>query len=85
LLFAVLFALPGLAYWRLGLNAIAAFWFSYIVTRPLGASIADWLGKAYLGGLGLGDDKVSLALLVLYVAFVAYISVTRKDVPRPVQ
>jgi uncharacterized membrane-anchored protein len=80
ILFAVLFALPGLAYWLLGLNEIAAFWFAYIVTRPLGASIADWLGKPYLGGLGLGDDKVSFALLILIVGFVAYLAVTRRDV-----
>jgi uncharacterized membrane-anchored protein len=80
ILFAVLFALPGLAYWLLGLNAIAAFWFAYIVTRPLGASIADWLGKPYLGGLGLGDAKVALVLTVLIIIFVGYLTVTHKDV-----
>ncbi|WP_218104054.1 COG4705 family protein [Thermogemmatispora onikobensis] len=80
LLFAVLFALPALGYWLLRFNAIAAFWWAYIVTRPLGASIADWLGKPYLGGLGFGDDKVSLVLLILLVLFVAYVSVTRRDV-----
>ncbi len=78
-LFAVLFALPALGYWLLGLNEVAAFWFAYIVTRPLGASIADWLGKPYLGGLGLGDDKVSLALTVLIIGFVGYLTITRKD------
>ncbi len=78
-LFAVLFALPGLAYWWFGLNEIAAFWFAYIVTRPLGASLADWLGKPYLGGLGLGDAKVALALTILIIGFVGYLTVTRKD------
>jgi len=34
-----------------GLNGIVAFWFAYIVTRPLGATFADWMGKPYLGGL----------------------------------
>src|SRR5215471_8361811 len=57
-LFAVLFAIPALAYRLLGLNGIVAFWWAYIITRPLGASIADWLGKPYLGGLGLGDAKI---------------------------
>ncbi|GER84301.1 membrane protein [Thermogemmatispora aurantia] len=80
LLFAVLFALPALGYWLLRFNAIAAFWWAYIVTRPLGASIADWLGKPYLGGLGLGDGKVSLVLLILLVLFVVYLSVTHRDV-----
>lgn len=78
-LFAVLFALPALAYWLVGLNEIAAFWSAYIVTRPLGASIADWLGKPFLGGLGLGDDKISLVLTVLIIGFVGYLTITHKD------
>ena len=43
-LFGVLILVP-LALWRLGLNATIAFWSSYVLTRPLGASVADWLGK----------------------------------------
>jgi uncharacterized membrane-anchored protein len=80
LLFAVLFAVPGVGYRFFGLNEIAAFWFAYIVTRPLGASVADWLGKRYLGGLGLGDEKVTAVLLVLIVAFVGYLTVTHADI-----
>src|SRR2546427_830748 len=79
-LFAVLFALPGLAYWLFGLNEIGAFWFAYIMTRPLGASFADWLGKPYLGGLGLNDGKVALVLTILIIGFVGYLTVTRKDI-----
>jgi uncharacterized membrane-anchored protein len=78
-LFAVLFAVPAVAYKLGGLNEIFAFWFAYVMTRPLGASIADWLGKPFLGGLGLGDDKVALVLTILIIIFVAYLSVTRKD------
>ncbi|MFL5655563.1 MAG: hypothetical protein ACJ8CB_15465 [Ktedonobacteraceae bacterium] len=78
-LFAVLFALPALAYWLFGLNEIVAFWFAYIVTRPLGASFADWLGKPYLGGLGLSDTKVALVLTMLIIGFVGYLTVTRKE------
>jgi len=44
-LFVVLFAVPALAYWRVVLNEVVAFWFAYVVTRPLGAYFADWLGK----------------------------------------
>ncbi len=79
-LFAVLFALPGLGFRLFGLNAIAAFWFAYVMTRPLGASFADWFGKPFLGGLGLGDTKVALVLTILIVVFVTYLSVTRKDI-----
>lgn len=78
-LFAVLFALPALAYWLFRLNAIFAFWFAYVMTRPLGASFADWFGKPILGGLGLGDTWVSLVLTIFIIIFVGYVSVTHAD------
>ncbi|MBV9227817.1 MAG: hypothetical protein JOZ18_00795 [Chloroflexi bacterium] len=80
ILFTVLFALPGLAYWLLGLNEVFAFWFAYVVTRPLGASFADWIGKPYLGGLGWGDEKIALVLTILIIGFVGYLTITHKDV-----
>ncbi len=79
-LFAILFAIPALAYWRFRLNAIVAFWFAYIMTRPLGASFADWFGKPILGGLGLGDTKVALVLTIFIIIFVGYVTVTHKDI-----
>lgn len=81
ILFAVLFVLPGLGYWWLGLNETAAFWWAYVVTRPLGASFADWLGKPFLGGLGLGDGKVALVLTALIIIFVGYLTITHKEMP----
>jgi uncharacterized membrane-anchored protein len=81
--FAILFVLPGLAYWRLGLNSIFAFWFAYVVTRPLGASFADWTGKPYLGGIGIGDGKVALVLTALIVLFVAYLAASHVDTRAP--
>ncbi|HLH73011.1 MAG TPA: hypothetical protein VKX96_06985, partial [Chloroflexota bacterium] len=75
-----LIAVPALGYWLFGLNEILAFWFAYIVTRPLGASFADWFGKPYLGGLGLGDAKVSLVLTILIIGCVGYLTVTRQDI-----
>ncbi len=79
-LFAVLFALPALGYWLFRLNAIFAFWFAYVMTRPLGASFADWLGKPRsASGVGLGTGLISLVLAVLIVGFVGYLTVTRKD------
>jgi uncharacterized membrane-anchored protein len=74
-LFVVLFALPAIVYWRSGGNAVGAFWFAYILTRPLGASFADWLGKARVqGGVGIGTGWTSLVLALLIVGFVAYLS-----------
>jgi uncharacterized membrane-anchored protein len=80
-LFAVLIAIPALGHWKVGLNAIFAFWFAYVVTRPLGASFADWMGVSHArGGLAWGTGWVSLALAVLIAAFVGYLGVSRKDV-----
>ncbi len=80
--YAILFALPALGYRFFGLNEVFAFWFAYVVTRPLGASVADWLGKSALGGLGLGDNSVSLVLGVLIVLLVGYMTISRKDTPK---
>ncbi|MGA2112908.1 MAG: hypothetical protein ABSG98_12305 [Anaerolineales bacterium] len=81
LLFTVLIAVPALAYWLLGMNEILAFWFAYIVTRPIGASFADWMGRSKsLGGIGLGLGQVSLGLGVLIVGFVIYLTLTHKDI-----
>jgi uncharacterized membrane-anchored protein len=83
LLFAALFVLPGIAYRYLNLNAIVAFWFAYVMTRPLGASFADWMGKSrHAGGLGWGDGPVSFTLAILIVALVAYVALTGRDVQR---
>ena len=82
LLFAVILALPAIGYWLFRLNAIFAFWFAYIMTRPLGASFADWTGKSHdVGALGWGDGPVALTLAVLIILLVAYLSVTSKDSP----
>jgi uncharacterized membrane-anchored protein len=82
ILFAELFALPALAYWLLRFNGIAAFWLAYIMTRPLGASIADWLGKPYLGGLGFGDTWIALILTILIIICVGYLTITRVDIKK---
>lgn len=81
ILFAVLFAVPVLAYRKLGMSEVFAFWFAYIMTRPFGASFADWFGRPpSLSGLGLGTGNVSLILTILITCFVAYLTVTRKDI-----
>lgn len=82
-LFAVVIALPALAWWRLGANEILTFWAAYVVTRPLGASLADYTSKARaLSGLGLGDGPVALVVTVLTAAAVGYLLVARPDVPQ---
>ena len=79
LLFAVVIVIPAIGWRVFGLNSVAAFWFAYIVTRPLGASFADWMGVSHArGGLAWGTGAVSLALTVLIAAFVAVLSVRNR-------
>jgi uncharacterized membrane-anchored protein len=71
-LFSVVILIPALGYRYFHMNEVLAFWFAYILTRPVGASIADWLGKPKnRSGLALGDGPVSLAFGVLIVVCVA--------------
>jgi uncharacterized membrane-anchored protein len=80
-LFAVVMAVPVLGRYGLGLNSVIAFWFAYIVTRPLGASIADWLAKpSSVGGVGMGDGVVAMILLLTFVAVLTVVVVRHRDV-----
>ena len=81
LLFAAIIAIPAIGWWRFNMNPILAFWFAYVLTRPLGASFADWFSKpSSQTGLGLGDGTVSAIALVVFVALVAYVALTKCDV-----
>ena len=84
LLFAAAIALPALAWWRWGLNGTLAFWIAYVLTRPLGASLADWLGKppSVGGGVGWGDGVVSAGATVLILVLVGAVTISRNDVQR---
>jgi uncharacterized membrane-anchored protein len=83
-LFAVVILIPVAGLRLLRWNSIFTFWFAYVVTRPLGASVADFLGKpTNVGGLGFGDGVVSVVFAVLIIILVAYLSATRRDVQRP--
>jgi len=80
LLVAALIAADTIA-WRLGLNAVLAFWIAYILTRPLGASIGDLLAQSSgHGGLGLGATLTSVLFLGGIVVIVIYLTVSNLDV-----
>jgi len=82
-MFAGLIALPAIGYRWFGLNEVFAFWFAYVLTRPLGASFADWLAVSpSRGGLGLGYGTVALTLGASIVGFVTYMAVSHVDAPR---
>ena len=78
-LFALLILISAIGYGWFDLDPILAFWSAYVLTRPLGASIADWLGKPpSAGGLGWGSGWVSLSLAAMIFVFVAFLADRRR-------
>ncbi|WP_369241217.1 hypothetical protein AB5J56_41935 [Streptomyces sp. R21] len=79
-LFAAAICVPALAH-RLGaLNAVTAFWTAYVITRPLGSSLADWMALGHTrGGLGLGLAPVTLAWTAAIIGFVGYLAASQRD------
>jgi uncharacterized membrane-anchored protein len=81
-MFAGAIGLPALAHWRFRADPILTFWTAYVLTRPLGASFADWFGLPHSRkGLGWGTGPVSIALFALIVGIVGYLAVTHADEP----
>ena len=80
LLFAAAIAVVALAHYRFRLGAVLAFWVAYVLTRPLGASIGDYLSQPRdNGGRNLGTVVTSAVFLLTILAVVSYLSVTRRD------
>ena len=78
LLFSGLIIVPALAFWFTRQNAVLFFWIAYVLTRPLGASFADGMGKPKIvGGLGWGAGNVALALSAIIV--VAVLALARAE------
>jgi len=84
ILFGVVILIPALAWWKLGLNAVVAFWFAYVVTRPLGASFADYISKpAKISGVGFGDGPTAVLFTAAVAVLVLYLAIVRPDVQPP--
>ncbi len=67
----------------LRMNAILSFWLAYILTRPLGASIGDYLASPRgEGGLGLGTNLTSIIFLSAILSLVVYLAISKRDVIR---
>jgi uncharacterized membrane-anchored protein len=80
LTFAAIIAAVWVAHARFGLDAVLAFWIAYILTRPFGASLGDYLSQKRVdGGLGLGTTVTSAIFLCAILIVVVYLSITRKD------
>jgi uncharacterized membrane-anchored protein len=84
--FLIAFAAVAVAHWKFRLNPILAFWMAYVLTRPVGASFADYIAFPHsVGALGAGHGTVALVLTVVIAILVGYLAVTRKDVEDPRQ
>ncbi len=72
--------LAVLVAWKLGAGPVLCFWLAYILTRPLGANIGDFLGSPHTdGGLGLGTFGTSAVFLLTILAVVTFLTKTRAD------
>ena len=67
--------------WKLGANAVLSFWIAYVLTRPLGANLGDWLAvDKQIGGLGVGTLGTSVIFLSAILATVVFLAIKRPDV-----
>jgi len=82
-IFAGAIVVVAILHFGLKMNAILSFWLAYILTRPLGASIGDYLASPKAeGGLGLGTNLTSIIFLSTILALVVYLAVSKRDVIR---
>src|ERR1700761_8011608 len=82
-IFAGAIAVIAACHFVLKMNAILSFWLAYILTRPLGASIGDYLASPKAeGGLGLGTTVISIVFLSTILALVVFLAISKRDVIR---
>jgi uncharacterized membrane-anchored protein len=82
-LFIGMICVPIVA-WRLGANWVATFWIAYVLTRPIGASFADFFGMPKdISGLGIGHGPVAAVLIVIVAAGIWFLRSSGKDVQQP--
>ncbi len=82
-IFAGAIVVVAILHFGLRMNAILSFWLAYILTRPLGASIGDYLASpSEEGGLGLGTNLTSIIFLTTILSLVVYLAITKRDVIR---
>ena len=80
ILFGAFILIVSAAYYFFKQNAVLCFWLAYILTRPFGASIGDFLSKPHIaGGLGWGTVTTSIVFLTIIAGLVLYLTATRKD------
>src|ERR1700759_5849365 len=79
-MFLGLILIPFVGHRWFGLNDVVAFWIAYVLTRPLGASFADWMAvEPHRGGLGLGAGGASLILIAVVFLCIRRLATTKVD------
>ena len=68
LVFGAMLAVIAVAYYRTKISHTVLFWAAFILTRPLGAVVGDFLDKPVVkGGLALSRYSASLTLVFLII------------------
>ncbi len=84
ILFSFVILVPWAGWKFLHWDAVFSFWFAYVITRPVGASFADYFSKGHdVSGIAFGDWQTALVLTLLVVGLVGYTAKTRYDIQRP--
>jgi uncharacterized membrane-anchored protein len=82
--FGIVILIPLVLWSGLNVNSVFCFWFAYVLTRPLGASFADWVDKPrHMHGLNFGDGQTAAVIALLVAAAVTYLAISRSDIQRP--
>jgi uncharacterized membrane-anchored protein len=82
--FGVVILIPALAWSRFRLNSVFAFWFAYVITRPLGASFADYVSKPHnISGANFGDGPTAAVAAICVIVLVAYLAISKSDIQQP--
>ena len=84
LLFCAVILIPWGGWKFLKWNSIFSFWFAYVITRPIGASFADYFSKGHaVSGANFGDWQTALVMTSIVVILVAYTASARYDIQSP--
>ncbi len=81
IMFSAVILVPAIAWKVFRLNSVVAFWCAYVVTRPLGASFADYISKPRaISGIGFGDGQTAVVFTLAVAVLVLYLALARPDI-----
>jgi uncharacterized membrane-anchored protein len=85
-LFSVVILVPFVGWKFMSWNSVFAFWFAYVITRPIGASFADLFSKGHdVSGLAFGNWQTAFVFTAVVVGLIAYTAKARYDIQPELQ